>query len=51
MAMPSQFYPSDNTNTFSISRQAYINNVGKRPLSNYNSNADYAKKKKWKKTF
>jgi hypothetical protein len=43
MAMPSQFYPSSNTNIFSSARNAYINNVGKGPLSTL----EYTKKKKW----
>lgn len=46
MAMPAQFYPSSNTSLFSSARNAYINNVGKRPY-NYVSTLEYNKKKKW----
>lgn len=47
MAMPAQFYPSSNTNVFSSARNAYVNNVGRGPLSNPLSTAEYTKKKKW----
>ena len=47
MAMPAQFYPSDNSSVFSSARYAYINNIGRGPLANAISSADYTKKKKW----
>lgn len=47
MAMPSQFYPSSNTNVFSSARNAYINNVGKGPNQTPLSTLEYTKKKKW----
>lgn len=51
MAMPSKFYPSDNTTLFSNSRNVYINNVGKCFSNNYTLVSEYTKKKKTSNTF